>query len=77
LLDTSEAPLLQGGGTAFRAARKRKRFRYEDSANLRRPFKKRDAHRFRYEGSKTLWRPPKILRCARAEDTCPFRPAPF
>jgi len=28
------------GGTAFRAARRRKRFRYEESTNLRSPFQK-------------------------------------
>ena len=40
--DTS-AGLLLRGGTAFRAARKRKRFRYEESANRRRHFKTWDA----------------------------------
>ena len=37
------SPGLPRNGTAFRAARQRQRFRYEESANLRRPFKKRDA----------------------------------
>jgi len=40
MLDKSEAPLLPRSATVFRAARKRKRFRYEENADLQRPFKK-------------------------------------
>ena len=39
MLDSSEVPLLPGSGAAFRAAWKRKRFRYEENVNRRQPLK--------------------------------------